>query len=118
MAYDWDNIVKEFEGKVDISDCQANDIPENVGINTIRFDIRNSSKECKAGAFIRHLRNAFAHYRIVREGNNYVLTDQNSRGTLTMRGVINADLLKDFCLRIFSQRDKIIDEYNNAINSI
>lgn len=58
-----------------------------------------------------HLRNAFAHYRVVREGENYILTDGDKKST--MQGMVNAELLKNFCFRFFDIREEITRNYEN-----
>lgn len=58
-----------------------------------------------------HLRNAFAHYNIVREGENFILTDGEK--TYSMCGFVNAELLKNFCFRFFDIREEITRNYEN-----
>ena len=117
-VYDWDIVVEEFKGLLDIDTCSSNQISNEFVQNRIRFTV--SSQKCsdngsKSAAFFRHLRNAFAHYHVVREGENYLLTDGTNK--TTMRGLVNAKLLKKFCFRFFDTREKILNNMENTNNS-
>lgn len=117
VAYDWDSVLAEFKDQLDIDSCTAAEMPSNFVANNIRFtvsDDKNVDNGSKSAAFFRHLRNAFAHYCIVREGENYVLTDGDK--TTTMRGLVNAKLLKQFCFRFFDIREKIMSGYDHDNN--
>ena len=110
-TYDWNAIVNEFKGLVDIDTCTEDQIPEHFEYNTIKFCVSNNidiDNGSKSAAFFRHLRNAFAHYSIVREGANYRIIDGQKK--ITMRGLVNADVMKNFCFRFFDIREKIIKE--------
>ncbi|MDE5789954.1 MAG: hypothetical protein K2H96_01825 [Muribaculaceae bacterium] len=116
-CYNWEAIVEEFKGLLDIDTCTPSQIRSDFVQNKIRFTVshrKDSDNGSKSAAFFRHLRNAFSHYHIVRERDNYVLTD----GThiTTMRGLVNAELLKKFCFRFFDKREKILNEINNKNN--
>lgn len=114
-VYDWDSVVAKFDGLLDIDACSIDQIPEHYTQNKIRFTVFNdetSGDEPKAAAFFRHLRNAFAHYHIIREGDNYILTDMAHK--TTMRGLVNADLLKRFCYSFFEIRESIITDTANS----
>lgn len=114
-AYDWDSVVSEFKDCLDIEACKSNQIPKDFILNTIRFTVsgnKNSDKGSKAAAFFRHLRNAFAHYRVVREGENYVISDGNKHAT--MRGFVNIEILKSLCFRFFEVRENIINDLDNS----
>jgi hypothetical protein len=116
-VYDWDAIVEEFRGLLDIDTCTTAQIESEFTPNKIRFTVSNrkdSDNGSKSAAFFRHLRNAFAHYHIVREGENYVLTDRKNK--TTMRGLVNTELLKRFCFRFFEIREKILSDMENANN--
>lgn len=115
LVYDWDTVIEDFKGELDIESCTAAQIESNFTPNKIRFTVSNrkdSDNGSKSAAFFRHLRNAFAHYHIVREGENYVLTDGTN--PTTMRGLVNAELLKKFCFRFFEIREKILNDLENA----
>lgn len=117
--YDWDAIVEEYRGILDIDSSIAAEIESELVLNKIRFTVSNRKdldNGSKSAAFFRHLRNAFAHYRIVREGENYVLTDK--KDNTTMRGFVNAELLKKFCFKFFEIRERIINDRENANNVI
>ena len=117
LIYDWDTVVEEFKEELDIDTCTSTRISTEFVQNRIRFTVsnhKNSDNGSKAAAFFRHLRNAFAHYHVVREGENYVLTDGTNN--TTMRGLVNAELLKKFCFRFFDVREKILNNVENTNN--
>lgn len=117
VVYDWDSVVEEFKDALDIDACDATQIGDDLVQNKIRFTVSNQQgpdKGSKSAAFFRHLRNAFAHYTIVREGKNYVLTDGEK--CKTMQGLINAELLKKLCFRFFDIREKLQNDNENAKN--
>lgn len=110
-VYDWDTVVEEFKGKLDIDACTQAQIDDDFVQNKIRFTVsnqKNSDNGSKSAAFFRHLRNAFAHYGVVREGDNYVLTDGIK--SITMRGLVDAELFKNLCYKFFEIREKIIND--------
>lgn len=116
-AYDWDAVVEEFKGELDIDICASTQISTEFVQNRIQFtvpNLKNSGSSSKSAAFFRHLRNAFAHYHVVREGENYVFTD--GKKNATMRGLVNAELLKKFCFRFFDSREKILNDIENTNN--
>ena len=116
-VYDWDAVVEEFRGLLDIDSCTAAKIGPEFVPNKIRFTVSNrkdSDNGSKSAAFFRHLRNGFAHYHIVREGENYVLSD--GKNNKTMRGLVNVELLKKFCIRFFAIREKIFNDIQDANN--
>lgn len=117
-VYEWDVVIEEFKGELDIDSCTSDQISTELVQNRIRFTVsnqKNSDNGSKSAAFFRHLRNAFAHYRVVREGENYVLADGAEK--ITMRGLIKAELLKKFCFRYFDIREKILNNIDNDNNS-
>ena len=108
--YDWDSMVEEFKGLLDNDTCNPGQVDENFVLNRIRFTVsnqKNSDNGSKPAAFFRHLRNAFAHYHVVREGENYVIVDKTEKH-ITMQGLINAELLKAFCFRCFELREQLM----------
>lgn len=114
-VYDWDSVVEEFKNSLNIDTCIAVQIPKDFVQNTIRFNVSDDKDNgSKSAAFFRHLRNAFAHYNIVREGENYILTD--GQKNTTMRGLVNAELLKKFCFRFFDIREEILNDYEDSHN--
>jgi hypothetical protein len=121
--YDWGAVVDQFKGRLDISSCAASEIPdeETIKPNTIRFNtstLKTSDNKSDAAAFFRHLRNAFCHYRIHREGEFFYMTDNNEKRD-TMRGYVDAELLKEFCFKFFDQRERIIDKiYQERVKDI
>lgn len=111
IAYEWDDVVQEFQTKIDIEICENDKMPDHFNENTIRFSIGDDDKNSTATSFFRHLRNAFSHYRVTREGDDYVFIDKNDKNKkITMRGKINACLFKEFCFRFFDLQYKMIDK--------
>ncbi|MBQ8277169.1 MAG: hypothetical protein IJY00_01795 [Bacteroidaceae bacterium] len=118
LVYDWEVVVEEFKRELDIDACTSNQISTEFIQNRIQFTVsnqKNSDNGSKSSAFFRHLRNAFAHYQVVRKGENYILTDGTKKST-TMRGLVNAELLKRLCFRFFDFREKILNDMENANN--
>ena len=108
-VYDWNSVISKFSGIVDIATCDNASIPTDFKDNFIRFSVdQQRDNGSISSAFFRHLKNAFSHYRIVRMGDWYEITDKNLKDELTFRGRIKADLLKEFCFHFFDQREKII----------
>lgn len=116
-GYDWNAVVKDFKEELDIDSCSSNQIDAEFVQNKIRFTVsnqKNSDNGSKSAAFFRHLRNAFAHYNVVREGDNFVITDGKQK--TTMKGLVNAELLRRFCFKFFDIREKILNHIDNANN--
>lgn len=115
-AYDWDTVVNEFKGRLDIDSCESASIPAKISDNQIRFTV-SSKKDLdngsKAAAFFRHLRNAFSHYRINRQGEWYFLSDY-SENKKTMYGKINVSLLKELCFKFFDIRETLIEKHEST----
>lgn len=117
-AYDWKAIVEEFKD-LDIESCTSAQIGTDFVQNKIRFTVsnqKNSDNGSQSAAFFRHLRNAFAHYHIVREGKNFVLTDVSKN--ITMRGLVNAEMLKKFCFRFFDKKEMMINATEQSENPL
>ena len=94
---------------------EINDLPKIVEENRLYFVVDKIDKNNKAIAFFRHLRNAFAHFRIVREGEWLNIMDGVWRGKekdkyweKTMIGLIKYEDLKELCFIFFKQGDKLI----------
>ena len=101
--YDWEAIVLKFENQLDIQTCERKSIPTQFADNQIRFTVSSKydmDNDCEAAAFFRHLRNAFSHYRIYRDGKWFFFTDENSHSQITMRGKVEVSLLIEFCCKL------------------
>ena len=63
-------------------------------------------------ALFRHLRNAFAHYHILRKNDYFFMNDYSneSRKELSMTGKIKCDDLVELCYLFFDQRSKMEKE--------
>lgn len=118
LAYDWDIVIEEFKGQIDVASCDKADIPDDLQDNQIRFTVsadKSSDNDSKSSAFFRHLRNAFSHYKVSRQGDWFYLTDHSGKEK-SMHGKINVELLKKFCFRFFDIREKIMNDMENANN--
>lgn len=61
--------------------------------------------ETKEESLFRHLRNAFAHYNIRREGDHFLCKDMDPRNnSIKMIGYVNGESLKELCCRFYGQR--------------
>ena len=116
-GYDWNLVISKFSGIIDIASCDNNQIPSSFKDNFIRFSIdQQKDNGSITSAFFRHLRNAFSHYRIIRVGKWYEITDV-SGSKFSMRGKIEADLLKELCFQFFDQREAFIKSTYNSYTS-
>ena len=117
FIYDWNNDVQDYltsKGIV-VEVREINDFPKIVEENRLYFVVDKIDKNNKAIAFFRHLRNAFAHFRLVREGEWLNIMDGVWRGKekdkyweKTMIGLIKYEDLKELCFIFFKQGDKLI----------
>lgn len=114
LIYDWDTVVNEFAGKIKFVPVKGKTLISEMLIdNTIIFNVdnfKNSDQGLPAPALFRHLRNAFAHYRIVRDNEWYILTDINKKGKITLKGKVNAQLLFDFCYQLYVIKERFINK--------
>lgn len=120
-VYDWNNDIQDYlDSKGIVMEVrEINDFPEIMEKNRLYFTVDKNDKNNKAVAFFRHLRNAFAHFRIVREDEYLNITDGfwegeegNKHFERTMIGQIKYENLKELCFLFFKQRDKFIAENN------
>lgn len=121
-VYDWNNDIQEYlNGKGIVMEIrETNDFPEIAEKNRLYFTVDKNDKNNKAVAFFRHLRNAFVHFRIVREGEYLSITDGSWKGKEkdkyleeTMTGLIKYEDLKGLCFLFSKQGDKYIEENNH-----
>ena len=109
------NIIIE---KVDNNETISRDLT-NIGINQIV--LKCMDKENEAMAIIRHLRNAFAHYRIRKNENLFFINDFMPNQTdITMLACIEDKLLYELVHLIVYIKEEfreqiIIDCYENTI---
>lgn len=117
LIYDWEKVAEEFRNRINFIQIKGNsNISGDFVENTISFHINNFQKSDKglaSPAFFRHLRNAFAHYRIIRDREWYFITDINTKGNVTMKGKVKAKDLFDFCYRLYELKENFIDNQNN-----
>lgn len=120
FPYMWDDEMEEFtqKNRLVIKELQNGSLPESVSANEIYFteyfDREDKVKVDKAMAFLRHLRNAFAHYRIGISGDYYCLKDENDKGT-TMIGKIDKRLFQDLIKIYFEQKAKAEEKYRDYL---
>ena len=121
-VYDWNNDIQEYlDSKGIVMEVrEINDFPRILEKNRLYFTVDKNDKNNKAVAFFRHLRNAFAHFRIVREGEYLNITDGSWKGKEkdkyleeTMTGLIKYEDLKGLCFLFSKQGDKYIEENNH-----
>lgn len=101
--YEWNGEIENFfyEKGIKIEVMEKGEIPQNIEKNVMFFSIYQD--ESKPIAFFRHLRNAFAHHRIVHCGE-YLNIEDAQGDSLTMKGSIKFQDLKELCFLFFDQR--------------
>lgn len=101
--YEWNSEIEEFlNGKgIKVEVMEKGAIPQNVEKNVMFFSI--CQDESKPIAFFRHLRNAFAHHRIV-HCCEYLNIEDVQGNNLAMKGFIKFQDLKQLCYLFFDQR--------------
>lgn len=88
-----------------IEERDQDKLPTNYEDDHIYFIIEKCDKT-KYDAFYRHLRNSFAHYRINRSGNYFIMKDcrSNNETQISMIGKIKERDLKDLTEIFYKQR--------------
>ncbi|MEY8685226.1 hypothetical protein AB9N12_03465 [Bacteroides sp. AN502(2024)] len=115
--YNWNSDIQKFlDNKGVIVDTKET-LPDKAMKDELYFIIEKKDKENKAAAFFNHLRNAFAHFRIVHVGEYLRIEDgrwdtKNKCLERTMIGQIKYEDLKELCFLFFQQEDKFIEENN------
>lgn len=106
--FEWDDEITSYldEQKLKMEECDKQQMPNEYQDNKLFFTIDNS-KESKSQAFLRHLRNAFAHMNIQREGDYYLLKDKSGSTSTTMIGKIKCQCLKKVCFLLLGQREEV-----------
>ncbi|MDE6216695.1 hypothetical protein [Bacteroides sp.] len=121
FLYDWNHDIQAYlDNKNIVIEAKEKDVlPTTIEKDKLHFTIREQDENNKAVAFFNHLRNAFAHLRIVPEGEYLNITDGSWKGKekdkhfeRTMIGQIKYEDLKELCFLFFKQRDKFIEENN------
>lgn len=83
--------------------------------NTIYIKIDKKDRKDKAQSLMRHLRNSFAHFRVIREQDSYKFKDQslknNNATNLTMIGCIKVSLLRELILKFIIQMEGIREKF-------
>ena len=100
--------------KLQIDECNEKQMPDEYQDDKLFFTI-DSSKESKPQAFLTHLRNAFAHMNIQREGDYYLLKDKSRSTSITMIGKIKCQCLKEICFLLFEQEEVCANMKNSDI---
>lgn len=116
----WEKIMEEFKDRAEICVSIRKEIPEKVERNTVRFTLADKSD--KTSSFFRHLRNSFAHHRIHQCNDMLHLIDEETKidrktksrkTTITMRGYVEYELLKENCFRFFEMDNDIRGSLQN-----
>jgi hypothetical protein len=110
VVYEWNEDVKSFleEKGINVEFVKSVN-PERVK-NSIKLTKSNDSKP---EAFFRHLRNAFAHFHIVKWGEYVEFRDWCKNGDekkCTMVGYVKYEDLRELCFIFFRQRDDKVQE--------
>ncbi len=119
FPYLWNDGMKEFCERNGISieeELKDTPLPQYVSYNEVHFTeyYEKKEKQDKAIAFLYHLRNAFAHYRITLSGDSYCFRDEIN-GKTTMIGKIDKRLFRDLIKIYFEQKAKAEEEYRNYL---
>lgn len=121
FLYDWNHDIQAYlNNKGIIIEPKDEDVlPSTTEKDKLYFIICEKDENNKAVAFFNHLRNAFAHLRIVPEGEYLNITDgfwkgkgENRYFERTMTGQIKYEDLKELCFLFFKQKDEFIEKNN------
>ena len=109
--YEWNGEINTFlnEKGIKVENMEKGSLPQSVDKDKIYFSVLEN--ETMPLAFFRHLRNAFAHHRIVRCCEYLHLEDVQGKN-LTMKGLVKFQDLKELCFLFFNQRTKF-ENMNN-----
>lgn len=112
---EWSREITNYlcEQKLQINECDKDQMSDEYQEDKLFFTL-DISKESKPQAFLRHLRNAFAHMNIQREGYYYLLKDKKGLST-TMIGKIKCQCLKEVCFLLFEQEEVYANMKNSDI---
>lgn len=119
FTYDWNNDIQDYlNSKEIVIEAKEKDaFPAIAEKNKLYFIVSEKDENNKAVALFRHLRNAFAHFRIIHEAEYLSIEDGhwNAKDEClerTMIGQIKYEDLKKLCFLFFKQGDKFIEENN------
>lgn len=100
--HEWSNEIQSYlsENNIVIEPDVESDNNVEYKNNVIHLKMKNN--ESKENALIRHLRNAFAHYHVTKEGNYYILKDIDDKG-ISMIGKIECEHLKKIAFLLIEQ---------------
>lgn len=113
IMYDWNETMKSFSKEIDIAFCSKDEMPDFVVENQVRLTKCSFDQGSNAMAFFRHLRNAFAHYQVRREGEWFIIKDWNpndKKQKYTFIGKIKTETFRNICFSFFEQREKIFNK--------
>lgn len=123
ISYIWDEEVESYlkQNSITIETKKTEEIPEFVGSNTIFFTKCSRDKQNKAASFCRHLRNSFAHFSVITEGDVLTLKDKykdkkNKKWVITMIGNIERKHFNAIFDIFFKQKAQAENEYQQYIN--
>jgi len=99
----WNDVEPFAKDKgIKVSELKCAD--DNVGNGEIKLTTLSTKTEDFSEALLRHLRNAFSHYRIIRIGDNYNIRDYSGK-ILSMIGNVNAEALKEVVFHIIETKE-------------
>jgi hypothetical protein len=118
FPYVWNAEVQSYVDREEIivEEKEKKDIPQCFAENTIFMTVNDN--EDKAMALFRHLRNAFSHYRINRNGD-WLLAKDHPNGNaneLTMIMKIDSKYFYNIISLLFKQKAQAEEEYNKLMN--
>lgn len=108
VLFDWNEDIQAFihDKKMTIDGFEEKDVEafdDKFEKDKLLFIVREN--ETKEESLFRHLRNAFAHYNIHREGNYFLCKDIDIKDkSIKMIGYVNGNDLKELCSRFYDQR--------------
>lgn len=104
--YEWSEEIRSYllNQGLCIKPCPIEELPSEFEDCEILF--AKGENENEAEAFIRHLRNAFAHYHIGEYEDYYKMEDFNKQKMRTMIGKIKIEHLKKLCYLLLTQGEK------------
>lgn len=119
VIYERNKEIEEFLGnsQLVVKPVEENQLSNQAEDNKIFFTIDSKKDTTADDAFFRHLRNAFAHYRICRQGNYYYMRDYRGKKklSLTMIGKVKCKDLEKLCF-LFKKQCEMLDKNIHSIN--
>lgn len=108
VLFNWDEDIQSYidSKKMTIDGIKEQDVKaleDKFEKDKLLFIVRKN--ETKEESLFRHLRNAFVHYNIRREGDYFLCKDIDPRdNSIKMIGYVNGADLKELCSHFYNQR--------------